>query len=148
MRWSRASTCSRCYGRKAIATCRWTTLVHLKGYGPIRLFKIVAPDGDSEWWVSNDLRMSPLTRVRFAGDAWIIEYYHRGIKPFCRIEHTQVRAARAQRNPIGLCLRAFLRLEWHCYRAGVSWFEAKTAIVRPAVPAYLNNPLYTLTATA
>ncbi len=37
------------------------TLVHLKGYGPIRLFKIVAPDGDSEWWVSNDLRMSPLT---------------------------------------------------------------------------------------
>lgn len=124
------------------------TIVHLKGYGLIRLFKIVAPDGDSEWWASNDLKMTTLTRVRWAGYAWTIEHYHRGIKQFCGIERAQVRAARAQRNHIGLCLRAFLRLERHCYHAGVSWFEAKTAIIRPAIRAYLANPLYTLPATA
>lgn len=123
-------------------------IVHLKGYGLIRLFKIVAPDGDSEWWASNDLAMNALTRVRLAGYAWTIETYHRGIKQFCGVERAQVRAARAQRNHIGLCLRAFLRLEWHCYRTGISWFEAKTAIIRPAVRAYLANPLYTLPATA
>ena len=123
-------------------------IVHLKGYGPVRLFKIVAPDGDIAWWASNDLHMPSLTRVRFAGYAWTIEHYHRGIKQFCGIERAQVRAARAQRNHIGLCLRAFLRLEWHCYRTGLSWFEAKTAILRPAVRAYLANPLYTLPATA
>jgi putative transposase len=120
------------------------TLVHLKGYGLIRLFKIVAPDGDMEWWASNDLQMSALTRVRFAGYAWTIEHYHRGIKQFCGVERAQVRAARAQRHHIGLCLRAFLRFERHCYHAGVSWFEAKTAIIRPAVRAYLADPLYNI----
>ena len=124
------------------------TIVHLKGYGLIRLFKIVTPDGDIEWWASNDLQMTPLKRVRFAGYAWTIEHYHRGIKQFCGVERAQVRAARAQRNHIGLCLRAFLRLERHCYHVGISWFEAKTAIIRPAVRAYLANPLYTLPATA
>lgn len=33
-------------------------------------------------------------------------------------------------------------------KASISWFEAKTAIVRPTVRAYLANPLYTLPATA
>lgn len=44
-------------------------IVPLKGYGLIRLFQIVAPDGDKEWWARNDLRMSPLMRVRVAGYA-------------------------------------------------------------------------------
>ncbi len=123
-------------------------LVHLKGYGMIRLFKIVAPDGDVEWWASNDLQMSEMARVRFSGFAWTIENYHRGIKQFCGVERAQVRAARAQRNHIGLCLRAFLRLESHCYHKGVSWFEAKTAIIREAVRNYIANPLYLLIPTA
>jgi hypothetical protein len=124
------------------------TIVHLKGFGLIRLFKIVAPDGDIEWWATNDLKMTTLSRVRWAGYAWTIEHYHRGIKQYCGAERAQVRAAKAQRNHIGLCLRAFLRLEHYCYHAGISWFEAKIAIIRPAVRAYLANPLYTLPSTA
>ncbi len=124
------------------------TLVHLKGYGLIRLFKIVARDGDVEWWATNDLEMSEMARVRFASFAWTIENYHRGIKQFCGVERAQVRAAKAQRNHIGLALRAFLRLESHCYHKGISWFEAKAKIVRDAVRAYIANPLYTLSPTA
>lgn len=123
-------------------------VVHLRGYGLIRLFKIVAPDGDIEWWASNELTMKPMTRVRFAGYAWTIEHYHRGIKQFCGVERAQVRAARAQRNHIGLALRAFLRLESHCYHRGISWFEAKHAIIRDAVRAYLAHPIYQLISTA
>ena len=124
------------------------TLGHLKGDGLVRWFKLVALDGDIEWGASNALKLSSLTRVRWAGYAWTIEPYHRGIKQFCGVERAQGRAARAQRNHLGLCLRAFLRLEHHCHCAGLSWFEAKTAIIRPAVRAYLANPLYTLPATA
>ena len=123
-------------------------IVHLKGYGLIRLFPIVTPDGDREYWATNDLKMTALTRIRFADYAWAIETYHRGIKQYCGVERAQVRAARAQRNHIGLALRAFLRLEWHCYRKGISWFEAKLAILRPALRTYLANPLYRLPATA
>ncbi|CDI00809.1 hypothetical protein BN873_10065 [Candidatus Competibacter denitrificans Run_A_D11] len=73
--------------------------------------------------------------------------YHRAIKQYRSIEQDQVRVARAQRNHIGLALRAFLRLEWHCYKTGLSWLEAKLAVIRPGVRAYLANPLYNLPAT-
>ena len=40
--------------------------------------------------------------------------------------------------------RAFLRLEAFCFYHGLSWFEAKLAILRHAVRAYLAQPIYTL----
>lgn len=131
-----------------VSTPRIGREVYLKGYGLIRLFTIVAPDGDSEWWATNDRSMRPLTRTRFAGYAWTIEHYHRGLKQCCGVERAQVRAARAQRNHIGLAIRAFLRLESHCYHRGISWFEAKHAIIREAVRAYLASPTYQLISTA
>jgi hypothetical protein len=36
----------------------------------------------------------------------------------------------------------------YCYHKGISWFEAKTSIIREAVRAYLAKPLYTLNPTA
>jgi putative transposase len=112
------------------------------------VFKIVATDGDVELWATNHLEMNELERVKWAGFSWTIENYHRGIKQFCLIERAQVRSRRAWRNHIGLCLRAFLRLESHCYHTGISWFEAKTTIIRKAVCAYIANPLYLLIPTA
>lgn len=123
-------------------------VVWLEGYGLIRVFKIVATDGDVELWATNKVEMSDLERIKWAGFAWTIENYHRGIKQFCLIERAQVRSRRAWRNHIGCCLRAFLRLESHCYHTGISWFEAKTAIIREAVRAYIANPLYSLIPTA
>jgi hypothetical protein len=123
-------------------------IVWLEGYGLIRVFKIVITEDEIEYWATNDLEMSELGRVKWAGFAWRIENYHRGIKQFCGVERCSVRAARAQRNHIGMALRAFLRLEIHCDRKGISWFEAKTSIIREAVRAYLARPLYTLNPTA
>ncbi|HEX6624856.1 MAG TPA: transposase [Pyrinomonadaceae bacterium] len=123
-------------------------VVWLEGFGLIRVFKIVATDGDVELWATNRVEMSDLERVRWAGYSWAIESYHRGIKQFCLIERAQVRSRRAWRNHINLCLRAFLRLESHCYYKGISWYEAKTSIIREAVRAYIANPLYSLVSTA
>jgi len=122
--------------------------VHLKGYGLIKVFKIAAPNGSIEFWATSDLTM---TVERCADEAlrlWRIEEYHRGLKQFCGIERAQHRSAMAQRNHIGLAVRAFLRLECHRLRTGVSWFEAKTAIVREAMRTYLAQPLYVQLATA
>jgi putative transposase len=123
-------------------------IVHLKGYGFVKIFKIVPPDGDIEYWASNDLSMNRLRRVQYAGFANNIEQYHRGIKQFCGVERCQARRARAQRHHIELSLRAFLRLESYCFHAGISWFEAKTQIAREAVRAYIAYPLYHLVRTA
>ena len=120
------------------------TQIYLTGYGLILVFKLVATNGDIEYWATNDLTMTELTRLRLAENAWQIETYHRGIKQFCGIEKSQARLSRTQRNHIGLALRAFLRLEAFCFYHGLSWFEAKLAIVRHAVRAYLAQPIYTL----
>jgi hypothetical protein len=83
------------------------SIVHLKGYGIIKVFKLVAKDGDIEYWATNKVEMNEFERVKFADMAWTIETYHRGIKQFCGVERCQARKGRAQRNHIGLALRAF-----------------------------------------
>ena len=123
-------------------------VVHLKGYGMVRVFKIVAPDGDIDYWATNDLKMDELQRLKSADCEWSIEEYHRGLKQCCGVEKAQVRSSRAQRNHIGLAIRAFLRLEMHWFTTGVSWYEAKLRIVRSAVRSYLAAPTITLSPTA
>ena len=116
------------------------TEVWLPGSGLVKVFGIASPDGGTEHWATSDLGMTELTRRQYAEFSWAIESYHRGIKQCAGVERCQCRSARAQRNHIGLALRAFLRLEAHCFARGVSWVEAKVAIIRDAVRAYLANP--------
>ena len=122
------------------------TVVHLKGYGLIKVFKIVSLHGDIEYWATSDLSMNEGYRLKYAEWSWSIEVYHQGIKQFVGVERCFARKAVAQRNHMGLALRAFLRLERHRFLTGMSWFEAKVSIIRDAVRAYLAQPLYTLTA--
>lgn len=124
------------------------TEVWLPGYGLVKVFKIVAPDGDIAYWATSDLAMTDLTRQQYAEYSWTIENYHRGIKQCTEVERCQTRSARAQQNHIGLAIRAFLRLEVHCFAQGISWLEAKTAIVRDAVRAYLAHPRIRLPVTS
>ena len=77
--------------------------------------------------------MTPEDRNRLAGQAWGIEVYHRGIKQYCGVEKSPARKADAQRNHIGLSRQAFLRLEVHRLRTGISWHEAKVSIIRNAL---------------
>lgn len=118
--------------------------VHLKGYGWIMVFELVATNGDIEYWATNDLSFTPKQRTDYAAAAWQVEVYHRGLKQHTGIEHSQHRKAIAQRNHIGLAVRAFVRLEIHRIRTGLSWFEATARIIRAAITAYLKGPLYTL----
>lgn len=124
------------------------SVVWLKDFGLVRVFRIAATDGTTEHWATDKTEMSELERVKYASFSWQIEQYHRGIKQFCLIERGQMRRRQPWLNHIGMCLRAFLRIESHCYRTGISWFEAKHSIVREAVRAYLANPLYRLSPTA
>ena len=88
--------------------------------------------------------MDALTRLKYADFSWRIEEYHRGLKQHTGVERCQARRAKAQHNHIGWCLRAFLRLEIHCFALGISWFQAKLDIIRGAVRVYLENPIMTL----
>ena len=120
---------------------RW---VHLKGYGWVRVFRTVGRDGDAEYWATSCQEMTEEVRAERAEAAWQIEVYHRGLKQHTGIEESQHRKAQAQRNHIGLAIRAYLRLEAHRLRTGISWFAIKMSVIRDAVRNYLAHPQYTL----
>jgi putative transposase len=116
------------------------TEVWLKGYGLVKVFRIAATDGGIGYWATSDLSMAELERLRLAECGWTIETYHRGIKQCTEVEKCQARSATAQRNHIGMALRAFVRLEWHLASTGISWVAAKASIIHDAVRAYLAHP--------
>jgi len=138
-------------GNRAVRDCAIAetgTVVHLKDYGMVRVFRIVTPAGDTEYWATNDLEMDEGERLKYAEFAWGTEVYHRALKQECGVERAMVRAGRAQRNHIGCAIRAFVRLEWHRLRTGIGWKMAKEGIIRHALRSYLARPWYTLPASA
>ena len=121
--------------------------VWLKGYGPVRVFRLAATDGGAggaEYWASSEAQLREGDRAPLAALSWGIEQYHRGLKQCCGVEKAQVRAARAQRNYTGCALRAFLRLEAHRLQTGRNWYEAKKQLLQEAIRTYLANPVYIL----
>lgn len=124
------------------------TICWLKDYGEVKIFRIFATDGTAEYWATSLREMTEPERKDLARQAWRIEMYHRALKQQCLIERAQCRRLRPVLNHIGLCIRAFVRLESHCYREEVSWAQAKMSIIRDAVRAYLANPRYLLIPTA
>ena len=122
--------------------------VYLKGYGWIRVFKTIGTNGDFEYWATSKLDMTLQEAAFYALDAWQVEVYHRGLKQCTGIERAQYRLEVSQRNHIGPAIRAFVRLEMHRLRTGVSWYETKTSIIRSVIRAYLAHPTITLGANA
>jgi putative transposase len=138
-------------GNRAVRDCIIPVsglIVHLKGYGWIKVFRTVGPNGDAEYWATSNLAMTIQQAAHYALDAWQIEVYHHGLKQFTGIERGQFRLEIAQRNHIGLAIRAFVRLEVHRLQHQLSYFEAKTAIIRDAMRAYLAHPSLVLESTA
>lgn len=123
-------------------------VMHLKGYGWVKVFKTVTPDGREEYWATSRLDMTIEEAAEYALHAWQIEVYHQGLKQFTGIERGQFRVAVAQRNHIGLAVRAFLRLEVARLQRGITWFEAKRSIIREAIRHYLAHPTLVLQPTA
>lgn len=122
--------------------------VHLKGFGFVQVFRTVAQNGSAEYWATSKLDMRVGERDAVAAQAWTIEEYHRGLKQCCGVERAHVRKATAQRNHILFAVRAFVRLEVHRLATGISWYAAKTALIRAAIRAYLTRPSLRLSATA
>ena len=134
-------------GNRSIPECAIAsagTVVHLEGFGRVKAFRIVATHGDTGHGLTNDLGVDEGMRLAYAERAWGVEEYHRGLKPHTAVDRCQTRMSRAQRNPIGFAVRAFVRLEWHRFTTGVSWFAAKLGIIREAIRGFLGQPTYTL----
>ncbi|CAA9395580.1 Transposase, IS4 family [uncultured Leptolyngbya sp.] len=123
-------------------------VVHLKGFGFVRLFQHTGANGQVEQWATNDLDMTAQKWRQLAKACWRIESYHRALKQCCGVERAQVRSATGQKNHLLLCLRAFLRLEVHRLQSGISWYQAKANLLLDAIKVARTQPAFALRPTA
>jgi hypothetical protein len=109
---------------------------------PVRLFKLVAPDGDIDWVITNDLDETMTAQV--AEDSsdvrWQVEELHRGLKQLTGTEKCQCRAARAQRNHLACCYHAWVSLKVQAQELGQTMSALRESLFSHYLRAELRNP--------
>jgi signal transduction histidine kinase len=108
----------------------------------VRLFKLVATNGDIDWVITNSPEETLTTQVvQNANDVrWQIEELHRGIKQLTGSEKCQCRHARSQRNHLACCYHAWLSLKVIATKLNKTLYEVKTDLLRDYLQAELRNP--------
>ena len=108
----------------------------------VRLFKLVAPDGDIDWVITHDLAETVTAQV--AEDScdvrWQVEELHRGLKQLTGSARCQCRAARAQRNHFACCYHAWVSLKVKAKALGQTLYELRDSLFSNYLRAELRNP--------
>ena len=109
----------------------------------VKLFKLVATNGDIEWVITNHLA-AHLTRemvIEAVQVRWQVEEFHRSFKQLTGAEKCQCRKATAQRNHLTCCYLAWVSLRQHARRLGQSMYQAHQQQWAPYLRQLLQNPL-------
>lgn len=90
-------------------------IVKLKGFPnlkKVKLFRVVASNGDTEYVATNDISQSSTDDVKdVCANRWKIEEFHRELKQLTGVSKCQCRKARIQRNHMGSAILVWLRLK-------------------------------------
>lgn len=100
-------------------------IVHLRGYGWIKVFKFEAKNSHIEYVATNYLEASREYVSTIKAYRWSIETFHRELKQTCNIGSCQSRTGRAQRNFICLSI--------------LSWFDKFTVKTLNSLSLYQQN---------
>jgi hypothetical protein len=111
----------------------------------VRLFKLVAPDGDIDWVITNDLDETVTAQVAEESSdvRWQVEELHRGLKQLTGTEKCQCRAARAQRNHFACCYHAWVSLKVKATELGQTMYALRESLFSHYLRAELRNPQIT-----
>lgn len=111
----------------------------------MRLFKLVAPDGDIDWVITHDLAEAVPAQVAEASSAgrWQVAELHRGLKQLTGTEKCQCRAARAQRNHFACCYHAWVSLKVKATELGQPVYALRESLFSHYLRAELRNPQLT-----
>jgi len=122
----------------------------------VRLFKLVASNGDIEWAITNKESKadtsgdppSPITAQVVQNETavrWQIEQMHRELKQLVGTEKCQCRKARSQRNHMACCYLAWLAIKVSAMQQSITLYQAQADLFRnyliellkkPQIPAY------------
>jgi len=108
----------------------------------VKLFKIVATDGDIEWVITNDpAKDLTIAIVRSRKDVrWDVECFHREIKQLTGIEKCQCHNEWAQRNHIACCYQAWLALKVQATKLKQTLYRTQHELLSHYLMNELKNP--------
>lgn len=109
----------------------------------VRLFKLVATDGDIDWVITNCPDRTTTTEVVRTKNKvrWKIEQFHREVKNLTGTEKCQSRKARSQRNHIAYCYQAWLSLKVISKQAKKTIYSLKTELLDEYLKSVLKQPI-------
>ncbi len=108
----------------------------------VKLFKLVATDGDIDWVITNDPATDLTTTVvRGRNDVrWDVESFHREIKQLTGIEKCQCQNEWAQRNHIACCYHAWLALKVHATKLKKTLYRTQHDLLSQYLMNELKHP--------
>jgi hypothetical protein len=108
----------------------------------VRLFKIVAKNGDIDWVITNNPEPGLTTAiVRGQNDVrWDVECFHRELKQLTGIEKCQSRSAWSQRNHIACCYQAWLALKVHASKCKKTLYRVQSELLSDYLMKELKDP--------
>ena len=117
-------------------------IVHMRGYGLIKVFKYIHKDKEVDYWATNVIEMTQEQWKHIKGKGWKIEEYHRGIKQCCEAESCQSKRREIQMGHIFLSIQAFIRFEIYRLQTGISWYQIKENLVTDTIKRFINAPTF------
>jgi len=108
----------------------------------VRLFKVVATNGDIDWVITNCPGEALTTQVAqdVSDVRWQVEELHRGLKQLTGTEKCQCRKGRSQRNHMACCYHAWLSLKVKANEFGKTLYQTKHDLLSDYLRAELRQP--------
>ena len=107
----------------------------------VRLFKVVTPNGDIDWIITNSETPLTTNEVQDAdAQRWQVEQLHRELKQLTGIEKCQCRKQRAQRNHIACCYQAWLAIKVKAKQLGTTLYTMVSDLLYEFLRAELRDP--------
>ena len=118
-------------------------VVHLKGYGWIKLFRFVAKHGRTDYIGTSKLDLSKEQVKEYFERRWSVEILHQEAKQTCGFDRCLANTGRAQRNHIGLSLLTWMRRhkrrqQDRLNNLQTSMYRQKWEVIKPSIQLALE----------
>ena len=113
-------------------------VVHLKGYGWIKLFRFVTKHGRTDYIGTSLFDLSCEQVKEYFERRWSIEVLHRELKQTCGFARCLANTGRAQRNHIGLSMLTWIRRHKRrqhdqLNNTQTSMYQQKWEVIKPSI---------------
>lgn len=116
-------------------------VVHLKGYGWVKLFRFVTKHGRTDFIGTSRLDLSREQVKEYFERRWSVEVLHRELKQTCGFDRCRANAGRAQRNHVGLSVLTWMRKHKRRMLDQTTLYQQDWEVVKPAIQAALATAL-------